>query len=43
MSWAWVVAARLRGLFGRKRLERELDDEFAFTWRCRLRTTSKLA
>src|SRR5882724_3959662 len=27
MSWASVVAARLRGLFEHKRLERELDDE----------------
>jgi predicted permease len=30
MSWATVVAARLRGLFGRGRLERELDDEVRF-------------
>src|SRR5262245_32786808 len=30
MSWASVVAARLRGLFGHKRLERELDDEVRF-------------
>ena len=30
MSWASVVAARLRGLFGRKRLERELDEEVRF-------------
>ena len=30
MSWARVVAARLRGLFERKRLERELDDEVRF-------------
>ena len=27
MSWSSVVAARLRGLVGHKRLERELDDE----------------
>lgn len=27
MSWASVFAARLRGLFGRRRRERELDDE----------------
>ena len=30
MSWASVIAARLRGLFGQKRLERELDDEVRF-------------
>ncbi|MGH9338670.1 MAG: ADOP family duplicated permease [Acidobacteriota bacterium] len=30
MSWARVVAARLRGLFKRNRLERELDDEVRF-------------
>src|SRR6266536_4451752 len=30
MSWASVVAARLRGLFGHKRLERQLDDEVRF-------------
>ena len=30
MSWARVVAARLRGLFEHKRLERELDDEVRF-------------
>lgn len=30
MSWASMVAARLRGLFGHKRLERELDDEVRF-------------
>jgi predicted permease len=30
MSWASVVAARLRGLFGHKRLQRELDDEVRF-------------
>src|SRR2546425_4787667 len=30
MSWASVVAARLRGLFEHKRLERELDDEVGF-------------
>jgi putative ABC transport system permease protein len=30
MSWASVVAARFRGLFTRKRLERELDDEIRF-------------
>ena len=30
MSWARVVAARLRGLFEYKRLERELDDEVRF-------------
>src|SRR5437867_3546014 len=30
MSWASVVAARLRGLFEHKRLERELDDEVRF-------------
>jgi predicted permease len=30
MSWASVVAARLRGLIGHKRLERELDDEVRF-------------
>src|SRR5947208_8294828 len=30
MSWAAAVAARLRGLFARKRLERELDDEIRF-------------
>ena len=30
MSWASAAAARLRGLFGRSRLERELDDEVRF-------------
>src|SRR5437870_3858009 len=30
MSWATVAAARLRGLFEHKRLERELDDEVRF-------------
>jgi predicted permease len=30
MSWAAVVAARLRGLFEHKRLERELDEEARF-------------
>jgi predicted permease len=30
MSWVAVVAARLRGLVERKRLERELDDEVRF-------------
>src|SRR5881628_3497378 len=30
MSWASVAAARLRGLFKHKRLERELDDEVRF-------------
>jgi putative ABC transport system permease protein len=30
MSWATVVAARLRGLFEYKRLERELDEEVRF-------------
>ena len=30
MSWARVAAARLRGLFEHKRLERELDDEVRF-------------
>jgi putative ABC transport system permease protein len=30
MSWATVVAARLRGLFEHKRLEHELDDEVRF-------------
>jgi predicted permease len=30
MSWATVVAARLRGLFEDKRLERELDEEVRF-------------
>lgn len=30
MSWASTVAARVRGLFGHKRLERELDDEVRF-------------
>src|SRR5438128_672322 len=30
MSWAGVVAARLRGLFEHKKLERELDDEVRF-------------
>lgn len=30
MSWASAVAARLRGLFEHKRLERELDDEVRF-------------
>src|SRR3954454_15519060 len=30
MSWATVFAARLRGLFEHKRLERELDDEVRF-------------
>ena len=30
MSWDSVVAARLRGLFEHKRLERELDDEVRF-------------
>ncbi|HEY1336360.1 MAG TPA: permease prefix domain 1-containing protein, partial [Bryobacteraceae bacterium] len=30
MSWASVVAARLRGLFEHTRLDRELDDEVRF-------------
>jgi putative ABC transport system permease protein len=30
MSWATVVAARLRGLFEHRRLERELDEEVRF-------------
>src|SRR5690348_13907284 len=30
MSWATVFAARLRGLFAHKRLERELDEEVRF-------------
>lgn len=30
MSWARVLTARLRGLFERKRLERDLDDEVRF-------------
>lgn len=30
MSWVRVAAARLRGLFERKRLERELEDEVRF-------------
>lgn len=30
MSWARVIVARLHGLFGRKRLERELNDEVRF-------------
>lgn len=30
MSWASVVAARLRGLFARQRRERELEDEVRF-------------
>ncbi|HEX4230137.1 MAG TPA: ABC transporter permease [Bryobacteraceae bacterium] len=30
MSWVRLVAARLHGLFERKRLERELDDELRF-------------
>src|ERR1700716_2687112 len=30
MSWATVLAARLRGLVERKRLERELDEEVRF-------------
>jgi hypothetical protein len=30
MSWATVVAARLRGLFAHTRLERELDEEVGF-------------
>src|SRR5690348_10597830 len=30
MSWATIVAARLRGLFARRRLERELDAELRF-------------
>ncbi len=30
MSWARVAASQLRGLFERKRLERELDDEVRF-------------
>lgn len=30
MSWAGMAAARLRGLFERNRLERELDDEVRF-------------
>jgi len=30
MSWPTVLAARLRGLFEHKRLERELDDEVRF-------------
>src|SRR3954467_15579833 len=30
MSWATVLAARLRGLFEHKRLERELEEEVRF-------------
>jgi hypothetical protein len=30
MSWTSVMAARLRALFGRDKLERELDDEVRF-------------
>jgi predicted permease len=30
MSWATVTAAKLRALFGRKRLDRELDEEVRF-------------
>src|SRR3954467_6322568 len=30
MSWATVLAARLRGLFEHKRLENELDEEVRF-------------
>jgi hypothetical protein len=30
MSWASVVAARLRGLFEHKRLESELETEVCF-------------
>ncbi|HYO84267.1 MAG TPA: ABC transporter permease [Bryobacteraceae bacterium] len=30
MSWVSVIAARMTGLFGRKRLERELDQEVNF-------------
>jgi hypothetical protein len=30
MSWFTVVFARLRGLFGHHRLERELDEEVRF-------------
>ncbi|WP_321475852.1 ABC transporter permease [uncultured Paludibaculum sp.] len=30
MSWATVVAARLRGLFAHRRLDRELDEEVRF-------------
>ncbi|HJZ99533.1 MAG TPA: ABC transporter permease, partial [Candidatus Solibacter sp.] len=30
MSWARVIAARIRGLFGRQGQERELDDEVQF-------------
>src|SRR5215831_10023389 len=30
MSWASVIAARLRGLFGHNRMERDLDDEVRF-------------
>jgi hypothetical protein len=30
MSWASVFAARLRGLIGQKRLDRELDAEVRF-------------
>src|SRR4051794_31777655 len=30
MTWATVFAARLRGLFGQARLERDLDDEVRF-------------
>ena len=30
MSWATVVATRLRGLLTRRRLERELDEEVRF-------------
>src|SRR6478736_7387405 len=30
MSWSSVAAARLRGLVGHKRLERELDEEVRF-------------
>jgi hypothetical protein len=30
MSWPSVFAARIRGLFGKGRLERELDDEVRF-------------
>lgn len=30
MSWGTVIAARIRGLFARKRLDRELDEEVRF-------------
>src|SRR5689334_8311539 len=42
MSWTSVVAARLRGLFGHERLERELDDEVRFHFEMQIEDNLKV-